>query len=69
LPHVFDLIDVHTNRFACNDFKDFSKMSRIGTNPVKLLHICDFEANYWAEVRQQKQSARRSLYKAPSVTC
>jgi len=44
-------------------------MSRIPTNPVKALHVCDFEDQYWAAVRRLKQqTARRALYAAP-VTC
>ena len=41
-------------------------MSRIPTNPVKALHVSDFEDQYWVAVRQLKQQgARRALYAAP----
>jgi len=41
-------------------------MSKIPTNPVKALHVSDFEDMYWAEIKRLKQrGARRALYAAP----
>jgi len=42
--------------------KDYSKMIRIPTNPVKALHIADFEDLYWTEMKQRGHGARRALY-------
>ena len=54
-----------TGLLGCDVFKDYSKMSRIPSNPVKSLVICDFEDQYWDEVRKQKQGARCALYTVP----
>jgi len=39
-------------------------MSRIPTNVVKALHVCDFEDAYWAELHRLKHCTKRALYVA-----
>jgi len=39
-------------------------MPHISANPVKGLHVCDFEFLYWAEIKRVKQGPRRALYAA-----